>query len=80
MYGAVKKPLSIHLFLPSQGESIESQGRTDVRKYRFYGWESFVVDKTACKGIDLSSHPFGKALRSFLEEVNLSRLRTVGVP
>ena len=79
VHDTVEKPLDVHLPFASQGESIEAKSRTDITEHWLNGSEPSAVDKATFHGIDLLFHPFGKALRSFLKEVDLSCLGTVRV-
>ena len=74
MYRAVEEPLDVNLLFPSQGKSIESQGRADISKDRFHRGESLVIDETTLHRIDLLFHLLGEALGFSLEEVDLSCL------
>ena len=59
---AVEEPLDIHLPFASEGESIESEGGTDVGKDRLCGRESSVIDKTTFYGIYFAFHLLGEGL------------------
>ena len=80
---AVEEPLDIHLAFSPEGESIKSQGGTDMSKYGFCGRESFTIDETTFHGIDLPLHLLGEGLGqgwgTSLEEVDLPCFCTVRI-
>ena len=83
MHDAVEEPLDVHLALPPQGESVETQGRTDISEDRFYSGEPLIIDEATLQRIYFAFHLFGEALgkvgSTSLKEVDLADFRTVGV-
>jgi hypothetical protein len=59
----VEQPLRIHLPLPSQCESIQSQDRPYMDKGRLCSSESSVINESALYRVYLLSHLFGESFR-----------------